>query len=153
MDIAEYILPFLSGGLAGSVFTFTLNRFANRQTFSMRVQIFPVLGKDKQCLFNFLLLDSLKTVGWIDLILKIKDNTSAESWPSRTGLTCDLKKRGPNKLIYRIDNMRKDDFVNILFVVPDDLALDNLSASDLVDYNSSDPLIPKIDEADILLIE
>ena len=26
-------------------------------------------------------------------------------------------------------------------MVPDDLALDNLSASDLVDYNSSDPLI------------
>ena len=92
MNITEYILPFLSGGLAGSIFTFIINKLINKHTIALHVQIFPCLQNNKQCLFTFTLIDSYKIVGWVELTVMIRDGSLSESWPSRIGLTCDLVK-------------------------------------------------------------
>lgn len=150
MNISEHILPFLGGGLAGSIFTFLTHRLTNKHAISLHVQIFPCLQNNKQCLFKFTLLKSYKVVEWVELTVQIRNDTPSENWPSRMGLTCNLVKTESDKLTYRIDNLRRGDFVNILFAPPDNAVFDNLSASDLVDYNSSDNLILKLDKAEVL---
>lgn len=150
MNITEYILPFLSGGLAGSIFTFIINKLINKHTIALHVQIFPCLQNNKQCLFTFTLIDSYKIVGWVELTVMIRDGSLSESWPSRIGLTCDLVKTESNKLTYRIEKLRKGDFVNILFAPPDKFVFADLLATELVDYKSSEVLILKVDQADEL---
>ncbi len=150
----EYILSFMSGGLAGSIFTFIINKLINRHTIALNMQIFPCLQNNKmktqQCLFKFTLLESYKTVEWVELTLSIKNDTDAENWASRIGLNCDLIKKENNKLTYRIEHLRKGDFVNILFTPPEDTVFDDLLTSALVDYNSSAGLILKEDEVGVL---
>jgi hypothetical protein len=138
MNISEYILPVICGGLAGSIFTFTTQKLINKHAIALHVQIFPCLQNNKRCLFKFTLLESCNVVEWVELFVQIRNETPSEIWPSRMGLGCNLVKTESDKLTYRIENLRRGDFVNILFVPPDNAVFDNLSASDLVDYNSSD---------------
>jgi hypothetical protein len=118
VSVASLIIPFLSGGLAGSLFTFLINKRRERSIAQLDMWCFPHFQHDKanyvQCFCRLTLRSNYKPLEWLDIWPNSNNHGTVAFWPSRPGLTCDLLES--NKL--KISHMRSNDYVDILLLLP-----------------------------------
>jgi hypothetical protein len=138
-DLTGALLPYLSGGLAGSLMTFYLNRRIDRNIVLLEVQSFPSFQDDKvvddriQCFCRLTLKKSHKPIDWIELCTN-NNGEKMSYWASRPCLTCQPDGKGKLK----ITHMRADDHIDILLLLrKDDVESTESFVPSVIDYCSS----------------
>ena len=133
--IAGLIISLVGGGLAGSLFTYIVNKRRERAIARLEMWCFPSFERDTSnrvhCFCRLTLYRSHKSIEWIDIWPSSNSQGMVAFWPSRAGLTCALV---DNQKV-RISNMRADDYVDLLLLLP---------AGDVTRILQENKLIPAI---------
>lgn len=136
-----WLFVFISGGLAGSIFTFFVSRKREICTICLESWCFPNHSDHHtvQCFNRVSVLSSYQSIEWIELIPNKAIDGTLKYWGSRPGIKCEIV----NNHLLKISHLRKKDFVDILFLVNSKEEISGFSDNGPIDYNSAKKIIAK----------
>jgi hypothetical protein len=140
-DMVLPALTLLAGGLGGSVFTYAIGRWHQRQRLALKVWLFPLSdsANEKLCFVRLVCERTSLFLAPITLVLCRTKEGKFQCWGSRPGLTWNIS---DCKIV--ISDMREGDFIEVLYPVskanvPD--KLDGKSIKAFLDYNGMVPSV------------